>query len=99
MVTNNRSYKVMRRPFKVYSIENDSIYSSLNNLVREYMYCSDCLTKTLQLKHRVNLLSSIEIDADDLVYVCDCCDKMVEPINLDRVREEKINRIMNKDNG
>ena len=73
----------MRRPFKT----NDSIYSTLNELVRKYMYCLSCLTKTVDINHRVTLLSSIGIDVDDIVYVCDCCNKRVDPITLDKRRK------------
>jgi hypothetical protein len=93
MVTNDRSIKIMRRPFKIYPIENDSIYSTLNKLVRKYMYCPGCLTKTVDINHKVTLLSSIGIDVDDIVYVCDCCNKKVSPLTLSEMREEKINRI------
>ena len=71
MVTNDWSIEIMRRPFKT----NDSIYSALNELVRKYMYCPTCLTKTVDINHKVTLLSSIGIDVDDIVYVCDCCNK------------------------
>ena len=83
----------MRRPFKIYPIENDSIYSTLNKLVRKYMYCPSCLTKTVYINHKVTLLSSIGIDVDDIIYVCDCCNKKVSPLTLSEMREEKINRI------
>jgi hypothetical protein len=96
MVTNDWSIEIMRRPFKTYPLENDSIYSTLNELVRKYMYCPGCLTKTVDINHRVTLLSSIGIDVDDIIYVCDCCNKKVDPITLDSVREEKINRINKK---
>lgn len=75
MVTNDWSIKIMRRPFKIYPLEPDSIYSALNELVRKYMYCPTCLTKTVDINHKVTLLSSIGIDVDDIVYVCDCCNK------------------------
>jgi hypothetical protein len=96
MVTNDWSIEIMRRPFKIYELEKDSIYSSLNDLVRKYMYCPGCLTNTVDIKHKVTLLSSIGIDVDDIVYVCDCCNKRVDPIGLNEMREEKINRINKK---
>lgn len=83
----------MRRPFKIYPIENDSFYTNLNDLCRKYMYCPGCLTKTVDINHKVTLLSSIGIDVDDIVYVCDCCNKKVSPLTLSEMREEKINRI------
>jgi hypothetical protein len=83
----------MRRPFKIYPVENDSIYSTLNDLSRKYMYCPTCLTKTVDIHHKVTLLSSIGFDVDDIVFVCECCNKRVNPLNLREVREEKINRI------
>ena len=93
MVTDNWSIEIMRRPFKTYPVENDSIYSTLNDLVRKYMYCPVCLTKTVDINHKVTLLSSIGIDVDDIIYVCDCCNKKVSPLTLSEMREEKINRI------
>ena len=81
----------MRRPFKIYPI--DKVFTQLNDLCRKYMYCPNCLTSTVDLKHKVTLLSSIGIDVDDVVFVCECCNKRVNPLNLREVREEKINRI------
>jgi hypothetical protein len=83
----------MRIPFKIYPLENNSIYSTLNDLVREYMYCPNCLTNTVDINHKVTLLSSIGIDVDDIVFVCKCCSKRVDPITLDKMRDEKIKRI------
>jgi hypothetical protein len=83
----------MRIPFKIYPLENNSIYSTLNDLVRKYMYCPVCLTKTVDINHKVTLLSSIGIDVDDIVFVCECCSKKVDPITLDKMRDEKIKRI------
>ena len=93
MATNDWSIEIMRRPFKIYPLENDSIYTNLNDLCRKYMYCPNCLTSTVDLKHKVTLLSSIGIDADDVIFVCECCNKRVSPLTLSEMREEKINRI------
>ena len=83
----------MRIPFKIYPVENDSVYSTLNDLSRKYMYCPTCLTKTVDIKHKVTLLSSIGIDVDDIVFVCEYCNKRVNPITLSEMREEKIKKI------
>ena len=81
----------MRRPFKIYPI--DKVFTQLNDLCRKYMYCPNCLTSTVDLKHKVTLLSSITIDVDDVIFVCECCNKEVSPLSLNEMREEKINRI------
>ena len=86
----------MRRPFKIYPIENDSIYTNLNDLCRKYMYCPNYLTSTVDLKHKVTLLSSIGIDVDDVVFVCECCNKRVSPLTLSEMRDKKIKRINNE---
>jgi len=91
MVANNWCNKVMRIPFKIYPLGD--IYSSLNDLVKKYMYCPNCLSKTVVMKEKTTLLSSIRLDVDDVVYICECCNKRVDPMTLKEVREEKINRI------
>lgn len=57
------------------------------------MYCPTCLTKVVDIKHKVTLLSSIGIDVDDIVFVCEYCNKRVNPITLSEMREEKIKNI------
>jgi hypothetical protein len=76
-----------------YSSNSQKIRVLTENWVCEYMYCPNCLTSTVDLKHKVTLLSSIGIDVDDIVFVCECCSKKVDPITLDKMRDEKIKRI------
>lgn len=86
----------MRRPFKKYPIDpKDSIYF-LDELATKYLYCDVCLNKNVHLWNKVTLLSSIGLDVDDLIFVCSCCEKQINPLNKSEVREEKINRINKK---
>ena len=94
MVTNDWSIEIMRRPFKIYPLSDT--YLSLNDLVRKYMFCPNCLSKTVVMKEKTTLLSSIGLGVDDVVYICDSCNKRVDPMTLKEVREEKINRISKK---
>lgn len=84
----------MRIPFKIYKL-NDVYYNNkLNEIVHKHFYCPKCFTQSVSLREQETLLSVIGFGLSEPVYYCSKCNKMVDPLTLDQIREEKL-KIMN----
>jgi Zn finger protein HypA/HybF involved in hydrogenase expression len=83
----------MRIPFKIYELDDSYYNIKLNEIVHKHFYCPKCFSKSVSLRTQETLMSVIGFDVAEPVYFCSKCDKMIYPLTLDQMREEKINKI------
>ena len=86
----------MRIPFKIYELDDSYYNIKLNEIVHKHFHCQKCFCKSVSLRIQETLMSVIGFDVGEPVYFCSKCDKIINPLTLDQMREEKINRINKK---
>jgi hypothetical protein len=83
----------MRIPFKIYELDDVYYNNRLNEIVYKHFYCPKCFTKSVSLRTQETLLSVIGFGLSEPVYYCSKCDKKIEPLTLDQIREEKLKKM------